>query len=104
MRLLISTCPPADAERIADVLLAKRLVACVNIVPGVRSKYWWQGELQTDEETILVMKTREQLVDTVLAELKAIHPYKVPELLSLPVEKGNPDYLDWVDEETAPHQ
>ena len=100
MRLLMSTCPPADADRIADVLLGKRLVACVSILPGVRSKYWWQGELVTDEEAVLLIKTEGELVDQVLSELKAIHPYQVPELLSLPVEKGNPDYLSWVAAET----
>ncbi|TAK34964.1 MAG: divalent-cation tolerance protein CutA [Chloroflexota bacterium] len=100
MRLLISTCPPTDADRIADALLSKRLVACVSIVPGVRSKYWWQGELVTDDEVVLLIKTQDHLIDQVLAELKAVHPYQVPELLSLPVEKGNPDYLAWVADET----
>ena len=100
MRLLMSTCPPADADRIADSLLGKRLAACVSILPGVRSKYWWQGDLVADDEAMLLIKTREDLVDQVLSELKAIHPYQVPELLSLPVEKGNPDYLSWVAAET----
>jgi len=100
VRVLLATCPPAEAERIAEALLERRLVACVNALPGAVSRYRWKGKLERDEETLLVLKTGVDRVPEVLAALKELHPYEVPELLSLPVEDGNPDYLAWVDGET----
>jgi periplasmic divalent cation tolerance protein len=102
VRVLLCTCPPAAAEGIARGLLEQRLVACVNALPGVVSRYWWKGSLARDEETLLVMKTEAARVPDVIAALKLLHPYEVPELLSLPVESGAPPYLAWVKDETAP--
>ncbi|MCK6461413.1 MAG: divalent-cation tolerance protein CutA [Planctomycetes bacterium] len=99
-RVLLCTCPPDAAERIAGGLLEKRLVACVNALPGVVSRYWWKGAIQRDDETLLVMKTEASLVPEVIAALKGLHPYEVPELLALPVEAGAEPYLAWVRGET----
>jgi len=102
IRVLLCTCPPDAAESLARGLLERRLVACVNALPGVVSRYWWKGELQRDDETLLVLKTDAGRVPEVIAALGDLHPYEVPELLSLPVESGGPAYLAWVTDETAP--
>ncbi|HEX5138654.1 MAG TPA: divalent-cation tolerance protein CutA [Planctomycetota bacterium] len=99
-RVLLCTCPFDAAEKIARGLLERRLVACVNALPGVVSRYWWKGTLQRDEETLLVMKTEAPRVAEVVAALKDLHPYEVPELLSLPVDAGAEPYLAWVRDET----
>lgn len=100
-RVLLCTCPPDAAEGIAKGLLERRLVACVNALPGVVSRYWWNGALERDEETLLVMKTEASRVPEVIAALKGLHPHEVPELLSLPIEAGAEPYLAWVNRETA---
>jgi len=102
VRVLLCTCPPEAAETIAEGLLERRLVACVNALPGAFSRYWWKGRLESGEETLLLLKTRAEHVPGIVAALGELHPYDVPELLSLPVEAGGPAYLDWVSGETAP--
>ena len=99
-RVLLCTCPPAAAEKIAKGLLDRRLVACVNAVPGIVSRYWWKGKLERDDETLLLMKTEASRVPEVIAALKDLHPYEVPELLALPVDAGAEPYLAWVRDET----
>ena len=101
-RVLLCTCPPAAAEAIARGLLERKLVACVNALPGVVSRYWWKGALARDEETLLLIKTEAARVPEVIAALKDLHPYEVPELLSLPVDAGAEPYLAWVRDETLP--
>jgi periplasmic divalent cation tolerance protein len=100
-RVLLCTCPPDAAEKIARGLLERRLVACVNALQGVVSRYWWKDALQRDEETLLVMKTDAARVAEVVAALGDLHPYEVPELLALPVDAGAAPYLAWVRDETA---
>ncbi|MHC4849980.1 MAG: divalent-cation tolerance protein CutA [Planctomycetota bacterium] len=95
-RVLLCTAPPEQAESVARALLERRLVACVNIVPGARSLYWWQGKLEDERESLLILKTTADRVDRLIEALKDVHPYDTPELVSLPVEKGNPPYLDWL--------
>ena len=96
LRVLLCTAPPDRAEEIARALLERRLVACVNVVPGVRSLYWWQGKLEDDAESLLMLKTARDKGDDLIAALPEVHPYETPELLSLEVESGNPAYLDWL--------
>lgn len=102
VRVLLCTCPKDAAARIAEGLLERRLVACVSAIDGAVSRYRWKGALQKEEETLLVMKTEAGRVAEVVAALKGLHPYEVPELLSLPVEAGAAPYLRWVEGETAP--
>ena len=91
----------ADAERIARVLVERRLAACVNVVPGVVSLYRWKGEVRRDEELLLVIKTREERLPAMREALVALHPYEVPELVALAIESGHPPYLDWLDESVS---
>jgi len=90
------TAPPEQAEEIALAVLEPRLAACVNIVPAVRSLYWWEGELQRDDEALLVIKTTAGAVDALRTRLGEVHPYDVFELVALDVAAGNPAYLDWI--------
>lgn len=87
-----------EAERLARELLQARLVACVNIVGPLLSLYHWQGQLQREEEYLLLMKTAESMESALIARLQALHPYEVPEILVLPVAAGNPAYLAWMAE------
>ncbi|NOX97579.1 MAG: divalent-cation tolerance protein CutA [Nitrospirae bacterium] len=100
MRLLITTCTEDQAEEIAGHLLKERLVACVNIVGPVKSKYWWEGKIETENECMLFMKTRDELVPLAEKKIKEVHPYQVPEIISLEIKEGNPEYFDWVEKVT----
>jgi periplasmic divalent cation tolerance protein len=73
----------------------------VNILGGVKSRYWWKGKIEKDDESLLVLKTEDSRVPEVIAALNELHPYDTPELLSLPVESGAEAYLRWVSEETG---
>jgi periplasmic divalent cation tolerance protein len=85
-----------QAVELAKELLGRRLVACVNVVSGVRSLYRFKGVLSDDRESLLLMKTTSDRYEELAAAVAAIHPYEVPELLSLPVANGSSDYLAWV--------
>lgn len=101
-RVCLVTCPDAEvAKTLARQLLAERLVACVNIVPGVTSLYRWEGEVQEDTEVLLIIKTTEARLGLLKERLPQLHPYSVPELLALPVGDGLPAYLNWVAESVS---
>ena len=101
-RVALSTAPDAEtAARIARTLVQERLAACVNLLPGVRSIYRWQGAIEDAAEVLLVMKTRAERVEALAERLRALHPYELPELVVLPVAGGSSGYLDWVLAEAA---
>lgn len=106
MRLVISTSPVDKAPELAKRLVEERLAACVNIVPKVRSFYIWKGKLEDDEESLLVIKTTKEAVNRLTERLRELHPYEVPEIVSLKLRKGegNEAYLDWVKEMVGPTQ
>ncbi len=89
-----------EAERIGGVLVDERLVACVNIIEKIVSRYRWEGKTVRDEEALLIAKTKRELVPSVIERVKSIHSYTCPCVLSLPVEDGNDDFLSWVRRET----
>jgi periplasmic divalent cation tolerance protein len=97
--VVLSTAPDEDAAaNLAAALIEARLAACVNIVPGVRSLYWWGGAVQDDAEVLMICKTDAELVDTLAATITEKHPYDCPEVVALPVAGGSGDYLSWVSE------
>jgi periplasmic divalent cation tolerance protein len=98
--VLITTASKEEAERIARLLLDQRKVACVNIVHGVHSLFWWQGKLDSAQESLLIAKTRMSLVPRVIGLVKGAHSYTVPEVIALPIVAGNDGYLGWIDQET----
>jgi periplasmic divalent cation tolerance protein len=88
--------PPAVGKVLAGVLVESRAAACVQIIPGVQSVYWWKGQIQTDEEVLLVAKTLKSKLPDIEAILKKTHPYELPELVFLPIQGGLAEYLDWI--------
>ena len=102
--LLVLTNVPerAVAERLAEMLVEKRLAACVNILAPCRSVYRWKGAVQHDEEHPMLMKTTVERYPALEQALRAAHPYELPEIIAMPVERGLPAYLHWVASETQP--
>ena len=85
-----------EALTIGRTLVEEKLVACVNLVPQIRSIYWWKGEVCDDQELLLVMKTTASMFDSLQSRIRELHSYEVPEIVALSVAKGLPDYLKWV--------
>ncbi|MSQ49247.1 MAG: divalent-cation tolerance protein CutA [Betaproteobacteria bacterium] len=102
--LLVLTNLPdhAAAERLADALIEQRLAACVNILAPCRSVYRWQGAVQHEEEHPLLIKTTLEAYPALEAAIRAGHPYELPEIIAVPIERGLPAYLDWVASELTP--
>lgn len=100
--VVLCTAPDAAvAERLARGVVEARLAACANIVPGIRSIYRWQGQLQDEAELLLLIKTRAEHFNELAAWLKQHHPYEVPEVLSLPAGAVSSPYLSWLENETT---
>jgi len=89
-----------EAEKVGSALVKERLVACVNILPGMRSMFWWEGKVESASEVVMIAKTREDLLDSVIPFVKELHSYEVPCIVALPVVDGNPEFLSWIGEET----
>jgi periplasmic divalent cation tolerance protein len=101
IQILFSTIDDsASAEKVAKQLVEERLAACVNVLPGVTSVYHWQGKVQHEQEHLLILKTPTDRVEALIERLKELHPYEVPEMISLSVQSGYRPYLDWVLQET----
>lgn len=97
--LFITTAADEEAQLISRVLLEQRKAACINIVPRVSSLFWWQGSIDSAQESLLVVKTRASLVTEIVQLVKEIHSNDVPEIIALPIVAGNQDYLEWLDRE-----
>lgn len=98
--VVLITCPPDRAAALASLLVEARLAACVNLVANVQSVYRWKGSVQRDGETLLVVKTAIDRFETLKEFVLKHHPYEVPEVIALPVERGHASYLEWIVEST----
>lgn len=87
-----------EAAKIAETLVAEKIAACVNVVPGVTSVYVWEGKLCRDDEHLLVIKSTEAAAGRLAGRVRELHSYRVPEVVTIPVATGNADYLKWVEE------
>ncbi|MFQ5896708.1 MAG: divalent-cation tolerance protein CutA [Candidatus Methylomirabilia bacterium] len=96
--VLVTTPSVEEGQRIARAVVAEHLAACVNVVPGLRSVFFWEGQLQEESEALLVIKTSRERYEALQRRVFELHTYSVPEVLALPVEAGSPSYLAWVDE------
>ena len=97
--IFITVSSSEEAHKIAEALLNQRKVACVNIVAGVSSLFWWQDKLDSVQESLLIVKTKTSQLNEVVRLVKEIHSYAVPEIIALPIVAGNQDYLAWLDKE-----
>ncbi|OAI06921.1 divalent-cation tolerance protein CutA [Methylomonas methanica] len=97
-QLILCTCPDVEvADKLAGTLITQKLAACVNILPGVRSVYEWQGEIETAQEHLLLIKSHQDRYAAIEATLKSLHPYQLPEIIAVAIESGSLDYLKWID-------
>ncbi len=86
----------AEAERIAKKVVEKRLAACVNIIPKVRSVYRWEGEVMVEKEALLIVKTTKKSLPKLEKAVKKLHSYEVPEFIAVKIDEGSDDYLKWL--------
>ncbi|MHB8846777.1 MAG: divalent-cation tolerance protein CutA [Nitrospirota bacterium] len=100
--ILITAGSADEAAVIARTLVDEHLAACVNILPGVRSFFFWEGATQDASETLMICKSRSPLLAAVIARVRSLHSYSVPEIIALPIAGGLPDYLAWLDASTKP--
>ena len=98
----LCTCPPDKAASIARELVRRRLCACVNIVPGLLSVYAWKGAVEEDNESLLLIKTRDDRLAALESAIREIHPYEIFELIACRIENGHEPYLHWIDESVLP--
>ncbi|MDD4182704.1 MAG: divalent-cation tolerance protein CutA [Candidatus Omnitrophica bacterium] len=96
---VLVTIPEKDAERLARLLLTERVCACVNIIAGVKSLFWWKDKLDEARESLLIIKTKETLFERLKIFIKNNHPYEVPEIISFKIDSINREYLNWLNKE-----
>jgi periplasmic divalent cation tolerance protein len=95
-RVVLTTADADEAGRLARTLVEERLAACATLIPSVRSIYRWEGEVEDSTETLVLLKTGADQLAALQARLHALHSYKTPEFLVMPVESGSPGYLEWL--------
>jgi periplasmic divalent cation tolerance protein len=96
-QIILCTCPDFDtAHKIAHYLVTAKLAACINILPAVTSVYEWQGQIETAQEQLLLIKSCQSHYPSIEAEIKRLHPYELPEVIAIAIENGFPDYLKWI--------
>jgi len=97
----VTTSDAAEARKLAHSALDRRLAACANILPEMESLYWWNGAIETAYECVLLFKTRRSLAHSLMEKIKVEHSYECPAILEVPIEGGNPDFLQWIGDETV---
>ncbi len=100
-RVVLITTPPDMAEVISQKIVESKMAACVNIVDRVKSIYHWKGVVKKEFESLLIVKTATKKVESLIRFIRENHTYDVPEVISMTIAEGNPDYLNWLDEETS---
>ncbi|MBU1076310.1 MAG: divalent-cation tolerance protein CutA [Spirochaetes bacterium] len=95
-KVVLVTAPRQEADMIGQVIVQQKLSACVNIVDTIKSIYWWENKLNTDEEALLIFKTTKDKAEALITKVKQIHSYDVPEVVVLDISSGNEDYLKWI--------
>jgi periplasmic divalent cation tolerance protein len=96
--VLVTSPNRSVSEKLSKGLVNQKLAACVSLVPGVTSRYWWKGKIETSREELLIIKTAKSKLSVLTRWIKTNHPYQICEVLTLPIVGGNPDYLNWIDQ------
>jgi periplasmic divalent cation tolerance protein len=99
--IMITSRDAEEADQIAELILEQRLAACINVIPGVNSSFWWEGEIKKAQESLLIVKTGADQLPEIIQSVKAVHSNSVPEIIVLPIIGGNLDYLDWIENELS---
>lgn len=96
VQLVLVSCPPDKAQEIASTLVTMRLAACVNVIPRIHSTYRWEGKVQQDDESLLIIKTTTDCFDALKQMVLQLHPYELPEVIAVNLSEGHAPYLDWI--------
>jgi periplasmic divalent cation tolerance protein len=97
-QIIFCACPDKDtAEKIARLLVSSNEAACVNILPGITSIYTWKGQIESAQEHLLLIKAHKDHYQAIETALRVYHPYELPEIIAVPIERGLPEYLHWID-------
>jgi len=99
--VIVTAANHEEAARISEQVVRSRQAACATIIPMVHSTYWWEGKLMNDQESLVLLKTPADKFQGLQETIQKLHSYKVPEIIAIPVAKGLPQYLEWVQRETA---
>ncbi len=98
LQIVLCTTPDREtADMIASTLVAQQLAACVNILPGVTSFYRWEGAVEQSEELLLIIKTSQSVWPVLVAQIQALHPYELPEIVAVPINTGEAEYIQWLE-------
>ncbi len=96
--ILITAKDKSEADKIAKILIKNKLAACVNILTGIKSLFWWQGKIDQAKETLLIVKSKKEKFNRIVKLVKSVHSYEVPEIIAIPIVSGFKPYLNWIDE------
>ena len=99
--VIVTAANQEEATRISERAVKTRQAACATMVPTVRSLYWWEGELKTEQESMVILKTTVDKFEALQETIRAMHSYEVPEIIAIPVSHGYPPYIEWVRSETS---
>jgi len=102
--VLITAGNTEEAQKIAHALVDERLAACVNVIPAVHSVYRWAGKVEEDQEALLIVKSRREMLARLIERVHDLHSYEVPEIIALPLVAGDAPYLRWLDEQVGPEE
>lgn len=102
LMVLITASSLDEAERLARVLIEQKLIACANLVREIQSLFWWQGQIETASEVLLLCKTKAAHFDAIVACITSLHSYETPEIIAMPIVLGSATYLRWIDDATQP--
>lgn len=91
-----TVCSMSEAEKIAEILVTNKIAACCNIIPSIKSIYFWEGELKKDEEVMLIIKTIQEREEKVISTIKQNHSYSVPEIITTEIISGSEEYVSWL--------
>ncbi len=99
--IYITTSDRAEAQKIGETLIKKRLAACANVIENIHSIYWWKGKIERDDETLLLLKTKDDRIEDIINTVKQLHSYENPDITAIPLVKGSREYLRWIDDEVT---